>query len=103
VKPRADAIRLGVDIDHAVDQPIMVTRSPSDARELRARLGPDVLDWGIFAGAGVQPAVSTRLDTIRQALVLVQVTEAVVKALECYPIEILDFVRRRADAVEKRF
>jgi hypothetical protein len=77
VKPRADAIRLGINIDHAVEQPVMVTRSPGDARELRARLGPDVLDWSIFAGAGVEPAAPTRVDTIRQALVLVQVAEAV--------------------------
>jgi hypothetical protein len=94
VKPRADAIRLGIDIDHTVEQPIMVARSPGDARELRARLGPDVLDWSIFAGASVEQVASTRVDAIRQALILVQVTEAVVKALECYPIEILDSVRR---------
>lgn len=95
VKRRLDAIRLGINIDHDVEQPILVTRSPSDARELRARLGPDVLDWSIFAGASIEPAAPTRVDTIRQALVLVQVAEAIVKALECYPIEILETSRQR--------
>jgi hypothetical protein len=57
---------------------------------VRARLGPDVLDCSIFAGAGNEPAPANGVDTIRQALLLVQVTEAVVKALECYPVEILE-------------
>lgn len=94
VSPRGDSIRLGIDADHAVEQPILVTRFAGDAREARARLGPDVLDWSIFAGAGVDSVVPTRVDIIRQALVLAQVTEAVVKALECYPIQILQAVRR---------
>ena len=94
LKPRADAIRLGNDADHALAQPILVTRFARDAREVRARLGPDVLDWSVFAGAGAEPALPSRVDSIRQALVLVQVTEAVVKALECYPIQILETARK---------
>ena len=35
VKARGDSIRLGIDIDHAIEQPVLVTRSPGDARELR--------------------------------------------------------------------
>jgi hypothetical protein len=94
LKPRADAIKLRADADHAIEQPILVARLPTEAREARARLGPDVLDWSIFAGAGGELPPSTRVDTVRQALLLVQVVEAVVKALECYPIEILETGRR---------
>ena len=90
IKTRADAIKLGADADHTIEQPIIVARLPADAAEVRARLGPDVLDWSVLAGAGAEPPPSTRVDTVRQALLLVQVVEAVVKALECYPIEILE-------------
>jgi hypothetical protein len=87
---RANALNLGTDIDHVIDQSITVAKLPTEAGQLRARLGPDVLDWSILAGAGAEPARPNRADGIRQALVLIQVTEAVVKALECYPIEVLD-------------
>jgi hypothetical protein len=96
LKPRGDAIRLGDDADHVVQQPITVTRFPREAKEVRARLGPDVLDWSVFAGAGTEPVPANRVDTIRQALLLVQVAEAVVKALECYPVEILETGRHAA-------
>ncbi len=90
IKTRPDAIKLGADADHTIEQPIIVARLPADAGEVRARLGPDVLDWSVLAGAGAEPPPSTRVDAVRQALMLVQVVEAVVKALECYPIEILE-------------
>ncbi len=93
LKPRGGSIRLSNDIDRVLEQPITVTRSAREATETRARLGPDVLDWSIFAGDGSEPDSSNHSDTIRQALLLVQVTEAVVKALECFPIEILETAR----------
>ena len=74
-----DAIKLGADADHTIEQPIIVARLPADAAEVRARLGPDVLDWSVLAGAGAEPPPSTRVDTVRQALLLVQVVEAVVR------------------------
>jgi DNA polymerase III delta prime subunit len=89
-KPRPDAIRLRTDLDHLIEQPIAVGGLPREVQDLRARLGPAVIDWSLFAGAGAEPAQPTRVDAIRQALLLVQVTEAVVKAFEYYPIEVLD-------------
>ena len=85
IKLRTNALKLASDIDHVIDQSVAVAKLPNEARQLRARLGPDVLDWSLFAGAGAEPAPSNRTETIRQSLVLVQVAEAVVKALECYP------------------
>jgi hypothetical protein len=94
IKPRADALRLGGQEDHSVTQPIAVVSVPREAEELRARLGADALDWSLFAGAGDEPAASTRTDAVRQALLLVQIAEAVVKALEIYPIEVLESGRQ---------
>jgi hypothetical protein len=57
-------------------------------------LGPEALDWSAFA----QPAEATdlgRVGTVQVALNLVQVVEAVVKALEIYPIEVLDSIVER--------
>ena len=110
IKLRTNALKLASDIDHVIDQSVAVAKLPNEARQLRARLGPDVLDWSLFAGAGAEPAPSNRTETIRQSLVLVQVAEAVVKALECYPIEVLDakteqgrrFVTIRAEPANER-
>jgi hypothetical protein len=110
IKVRANALKLASDVDHVIDQSITVAKLPTEAQQLRARLGPDVLDWSLFAGAGTEPAPPNRTEGVRQALVLVQVAEAVVKALECYPIEILDakseqgrrFVTIRAEPANER-
>jgi hypothetical protein len=93
VKPRGDNIRLYTDADHAIEQPIIVSRFPREARQARAALGPEVLDWSIFAGAGEKLVLSSRTDTIRQALLLVEVVDAIVKSLEAYPIEVLEVGR----------
>jgi hypothetical protein len=94
VKPRPDSIRLRHDDDHAIDQPIAVAPLPREAQETRARLGPAVIDWSLFAGAGAETAPATRADTVRQALILVEIAGAVVKAFEAYPIEIMEIRRQ---------
>lgn len=98
VKPRANAMKLGVEEDHVIEQPIVTARLPGEALELRSRLGSAVLDWSLFAGAGTEPASTTCADVVRQALLLVQVCEAMVKALECNPVEVLETSRHSADA-----
>lgn len=89
INPRIDALRLGLHDEHSLDQPIAVAAIPREARELRARLGPDVLDWSAFAGGAGQVTSWDRTDVVCKALLLVQIVEAVVKALEIYPLEIL--------------
>lgn len=87
VEPRGHALKLGSDDEHALVQPITVTALQREALELRARLGPDVLDWSAFARQEI--GTSDRGSLVPNALLLVQVVEAVVKALEIYPIEVL--------------
>lgn len=86
---RGEALYIGDSIDHELVQSVSVTPSVRAAAEARARLGPDALDWSAF---GAEPAASApaKGDQIRQALVLVQVVEAVVKSLEIYPVEVLE-------------
>jgi AAA domain len=90
VMVRPDALRRRTDDDHLIEQPIAVSTLSRQAKTLRSQLGPAVIDWSLFAGGGASAAPAPRVEIIRQALVLVQVAEAVVKALECYPIEILE-------------
>jgi AAA domain len=71
-----------------------VAASSGAAQELRGRLGPDVLDWSAFADSARDTRPATESDTIRRALLLAQMVEAVVKALEVYPAEILDSGRQ---------
>jgi hypothetical protein len=87
---RGDALQIGDSVDHDLVQSIFVTPSVRGAAEARARLGPDALDWSAFAAEGADSPAPTRTDQIRQALVLIQVVEAVAKSLEIYPVEVLD-------------
>ncbi len=86
---RGEALYIGDAVDHDLVQSVSVTPSVRAAADARARLGPDALDWSAFAA---EPAASApaKGDQIRQALVLVQVVEAVVKSLEIYPVEVLE-------------
>ncbi|MER9944793.1 AAA domain-containing protein [Mesorhizobium sp. M0092] len=76
--------------EHELLQPIEVVGAARHAQETRARLGPDALDWSAFASSRAVSGTGTRVDLIRRALLLVQVIESVVKALEVYPVEILE-------------
>lgn len=90
VEPRPDALSLYEQEEHELLQPIEVVGTARQAQESRARLGPDALDWSAFASTRSASSTGTRVDMIRRALLLVQVIEAVVKALEVYPVEILE-------------
>jgi hypothetical protein len=91
--PRTDALRLGQYTDHNLVQPITVVTVLRQAEETRARLGPDVLDWSAFAAQ--EPEDTDRADVkIRRGLLLTQIIEAVIKALDIYPVEIMHTERR---------
>ena len=92
VEPRQDALRIGDQEEHVLAQPVSVATSVRHAVEVRGRLGPDVLDWSGFAHAGGTAGPAPRTERIRQALLLIQVLESVTKALEVYPVEVLETV-----------
>ncbi len=87
---RGDALRIGDANDHEIVQNIQVAPSVRAANEVRARLGPDALDWSAFSLQQGSVGPTGRGELIRQSLLLVQIVEAVVKALEIYPVEVLD-------------
>ena len=91
---RSGTFSLGENDEHPILQPVSVAASSREAQELRGRLGPDALDWSTFANPDKDGGAVTENDAIRRALLLVQAVEAVVKALEVYPVEILDTGRR---------
>lgn len=99
VKPRDEALRLGDRDEHELLQPIELVGSVRQAIEARARLGADALDWSSVAPSLTHDLTTARVDIVRRALVLVQVIEAVVRALEVYPIEILEV---RQEGTQKR-
>ncbi|QKC90602.1 DNA helicase [Mesorhizobium sp. NZP2234] len=88
-EPRPEALRIGDQDEHELVQPIEVVSSVRLAVDTRARLGPDALDWSVFASPRGGTGAPTRTDLIRRSLLLVQVIEAVVKSLEVYPVELL--------------
>jgi hypothetical protein len=89
VERRGEGFRIGETDEHDVRQPIEVVTSVRRAIDTRARLGSDALDWSGYAGSSVSQPATDRGSLIRQALVLVQVIESVINALEIYPVEIL--------------
>jgi hypothetical protein len=94
VDVRSGTFSLGENDEHPILQPVSVAGNSREAQEMRARLGPDALDWSTFADRDKDNGPLTENDAIRRALLLVQIVEAVVKALEVYPVEILDRGRR---------
>ncbi|AFK54012.1 DEAD/DEAH box helicase [Tistrella mobilis] len=87
---RGSRFSLGDAEEHALTQGVIVTANAREAQETRGRLGPDALDWSGFAAQAREVEVPSETAAIRRALMLVQVVEAVVKALEVYPIEVLE-------------
>ncbi len=90
IEPRQDALKIGDQDEHDLVQPIEVATAVRHAVEVRGRLGPDTLDWSAFAAPSNVVGQPDRADRVRQALLLIQVIESVIKALEVYPVEILD-------------
>lgn len=89
VQARPDALRLGGAEEHDVVQPIEVTTGARHAIAMRAKLGPESLDWSGFAGGRQKAPGTEQVDLIRQSLLLIQIIEAVIKALDIYPIDIM--------------
>jgi hypothetical protein len=87
---RQDALWIGETNEHELIQRVEVVSAVRWAVDARARLGPDALDWSAFAEPQGEGEAPTRRELVRNGLLLVQVVEAVIKALEIYPIEVLD-------------
>jgi molybdopterin-guanine dinucleotide biosynthesis protein len=94
VEVRDEVFSLGDHDEHTIVQPITVATSARTAQELRGRLGPDVLDWSSFSAPVRETGPDSESVTIRRALLLVQIIEAVTKALDVYPIEVMETGRR---------
>jgi len=90
VRPRTEVLRRAGEEDHEIVQPILPVSIPIEAKELRAKLGSDALDWSAFAGSKqVSPELNS-VTRVKKALLLIQAVEAIVKALETYPIEVFE-------------
>lgn len=90
VEPRPEALRLTDQQEHELLQPVEVVTSSRTATEARARLGPDALDWSAFAEVSADTVASSRVELVRRSLLLIQAIEAVLKALEVYPVQVLE-------------
>ncbi|MCV9916946.1 hypothetical protein OIV57_33065, partial [Burkholderia pseudomallei] len=86
---RDSTFSLGESDEHALLQSVTIVANAREAREARGRLGADALDWSTFASPARDANGPDEGDTVRNALLLVQTVEAVVKALEVYPIQVL--------------
>lgn len=75
--------------EHALPQPVEIVENAREARYTRSRLGSGVLDWSAFSEQRTPQSVSNPIDRVSKSLLLVQIIEAFMKALEIYPIEIL--------------
>lgn len=89
IAQRQQALPFRGEQDHEIAQPILVARGSRDAERLKAQLGPDVLDWSAFGTASARPIRNDDVATVRDGLFVAQLVEAVVKASEAFPIEIL--------------
>lgn len=87
---RESTFSLGDSDEHALLQPVMIVPNVREAREARGRLGADTLDWSTFASPAPDGNGPSEGDAVRNALLLVQTMEAVVKALEVYPVQVLE-------------
>lgn len=95
VERRGTSFSVGDTVEHALGQEILVATGMRNAQDTRGRLGPDVLDWSAFAASpqSRSPAMGDT-DVVKRALLLIQIIEAVAKALEVYPVEVLDTGRQ---------
>ncbi|MBS0546111.1 MAG: DNA helicase [Proteobacteria bacterium] len=89
VEIRKDTFRIGEAEPHTLMQPVIVAANAREAQETRARLGPDLLDWSAYSSRRPDQGAAGEVDAVRRALLLVQIVEAVVKALEVYPVQVL--------------
>jgi hypothetical protein len=94
VEVRKGIFSLGDHDDHSIVQPIMVAGNSREIGEARSRLGAGMLDWSAFADPMQGARTLTDQEAVRRGLLLVQALEALVKALEVYPVEVLATGRR---------
>ncbi len=94
VEVRSDTFRIGDAEAHPLMQVIVVAGNSREAQETRARLGPNLLDWSAFSSNPSEHDTGTEVEAVRRALLLVQLVEAVVKALEVYPVQVLSHGRQ---------
>ena len=78
---------------HRVAQPVEIMLSLRQAWQQRDKLGPAALDWGIFITSDQIGKPDPRTD-LRRALLLIQAAEAVTRALEALPVEVVQTARR---------
>ena len=94
VEVRNSHFSLGDVEEHSLTQNIIVAANGREAQEITGRLGANALDWSGFATQIGHVGSASEHEAVRRALLLVQVVEAVVKALEVYPVEVLHRGRR---------
>ncbi len=94
VERRGEDFRIGDVEEHDLRQGVEVVLTERQALDTRARLGPDALDWSAYSQSRTPTRADDRGTLVRRALLLVQVVEAVVKALEIYPVQVLDVAVR---------
>lgn len=91
VYPRAQALPVRGDVEHVLGQSISVIRNIGDAAAMRWDRGNDVVDWSAFGAkaASDDAADGSPSSEVRRALLLAQLTEAIVRTLEAYPVEVI--------------
>jgi hypothetical protein len=85
--PRASTTSLGAGEEHKLGIAVKVVQRYRDAQGLREQRAQDIVDWTVFAPA--PRATSSAASEVRSALLLVQVLEALIRALDNYPVEVL--------------
>ncbi|KDU96376.1 hypothetical protein GLUCORHAEAF1_02615 [Komagataeibacter rhaeticus AF1] len=78
---------------HEVAQPIEIIPSLRQAWRQCEKLGPAALDWAIFIASNQVGRPDPRTD-VRRALLFIQTAEAVIKALDALPVEVVQTTKR---------
>jgi hypothetical protein len=88
ILPRAEA-RLPANCDvQPLRHPIELVRNKNKVSETLARLSADALDWMLPISPEKGPEDDVETKTVRQAMLLIQVVEALLKSLESLPVQI---------------
>ena len=74
-----------------IRHPIELIRNKSRIAETLGRLAADVLDWTLTVSREKRTEEDPETKTVRQAMLLVQVIDAVLKSLEILPVRIAGF------------
>lgn len=85
---RSDARFTANHSEHQLSHPLTIARSIPEAINLRTRRSLEVVSWAAFAAGHKVPEGSVGKD-VRRALLLVQVIEGVLRALENFPVDVV--------------